>query len=71
MFGFSTSDSRPDSEHRYNEEGGWYGEASGPVSEPVDEQYLAVKLTPVAWEAQPVQYQAVAHMSVTHGVESG
>ncbi|KAH3868155.1 hypothetical protein DPMN_031295 [Dreissena polymorpha] len=54
MFGFSTSDSRPDSEHRYNKEGGWYGEASGPVSEPVDEQYLAVKLTPVAWEAQPV-----------------
>ncbi|KAH3754713.1 hypothetical protein DPMN_189394 [Dreissena polymorpha] len=54
MFGFNTS--RPDSDHRYNEEGEWYEEASGPVAEPVDEQ--------------PVQYQAVAHVSVTHGIES-
>ncbi|KAH3753288.1 hypothetical protein DPMN_187923 [Dreissena polymorpha] len=74
MFGFSTSKPRPDSEQRYNKEGDWYGEASGPVTEPVDEQhvqYPTVKPKPVAWEAHHVQYQAVAHMPVTHGVESG
>ncbi|KAH3808675.1 hypothetical protein DPMN_137032 [Dreissena polymorpha] len=53
----------PDSEHKYN--------ASRPVTEPQPVQYLAVKPTLVKWEAQPVQYQAVAHMSVTNGVMSG
>ncbi|KAH3846926.1 hypothetical protein DPMN_089233 [Dreissena polymorpha] len=34
MFGFSTSDSKPDTEQKCYEEGEWYGEASGLVTEP-------------------------------------
>ncbi|KAH3838282.1 hypothetical protein DPMN_111690 [Dreissena polymorpha] len=61
MFGFSTA--RPDSDHRYNEEGEWYGEASGGA---YSGQYQAMtQYHAMAQEAQPVHYQ------LTHCAQSG
>ncbi|KAH3884323.1 hypothetical protein DPMN_008302 [Dreissena polymorpha] len=73
MFGLSTPDSKPDTERGCYGEWEWYGEANGLLTEPVEQgsveqpvQDRAAKSTPVAWEAQPVQYQPVAlDVSVT------
>ncbi|KAH3784119.1 hypothetical protein DPMN_162070 [Dreissena polymorpha] len=60
-----------------NEEGDWYGEASGlvtglaeqgSVEQPVRDR--AATSTPRAWKAQSMQYKVAALMSVTHMVES-
>ncbi|KAH3844350.1 hypothetical protein DPMN_086608 [Dreissena polymorpha] len=78
MFGFSTPDSKPDTERGSYEEGEWYGEANDLLTEPVEQgsveqpgQDRAAKSKPMAWEAQPVQYQPVALMSVSREIGSG